>query len=62
MIFERNFSKMPLKSKATLKNDINPTPPPFLKSYFFKNSSKGFLSFSFLKNYFRFFISSETFS
>ncbi|EJB87116.1 hypothetical protein HPHPH11_0661 [Helicobacter pylori Hp H-11] len=53
---------MPLKSKAALKNCINSNSPTLLKSYFLKNSSKGFLSFSFLKNYFRFFISLETFS
>ncbi|EJB14837.1 hypothetical protein HPCPY1962_0853 [Helicobacter pylori CPY1962] len=52
---------MPLKSKAALKN-YKSNSPTLLKSYLFKNSSKGFLSFSFLKNYFRFFISLETFS
>ncbi|EPZ69908.1 hypothetical protein N200_06600 [Helicobacter pylori UM065] len=61
MIFERNFSKMPLESKAALKNYKSKS-PTLLKSCFFKNSSKGFLSFSFLKNYFRFFISLATFS
>ncbi|ANH42735.1 hypothetical protein AA971_04750 [Helicobacter pylori] len=61
MIFERNFSKIPLKSKAAIKKLLIQLPHPF-KKLLFKNSSKGFLNFSFFKNYFRFFISLETFS
>ncbi|EJB29237.1 hypothetical protein HPNQ4099_0867 [Helicobacter pylori NQ4099] len=45
----------------TLKKHLIQLPHPF-KKLLFKNSSKGFLSFLFLKNYFRFFISLETFS